>query len=250
MSNLFGHENLRVYTVAVEFVTLGDSLLKSVEGKAVACGHLSRAMEGIPLHIAHANNSWSAKERITYLGHANGSVLECAACLDVLVAKRMLNLQQTVPGKLLLRQVCGMLIAMQKSASARVVEDNIAPYATKGEAFFSHERLDIYQVALGFVAWIDELCRGLAGWPDLVGRLDKDSTSIVLNIAEGNGRFTAADHARFLGIAHSATVQSAAILDLAVARHIVDTDHTQQGRQMLERISAMLTVMAKNLKYS
>jgi len=47
-------------------------------------------MEGIPIHIAHANSSWSAKERITYLGHANGSVLECAACMDVLVAKGLL----------------------------------------------------------------------------------------------------------------------------------------------------------------
>ena len=250
MGNLFGHEKLRVYTVAVEFVTLGDSLLKLVEGKAAACGHLSRAMEGVPLHIAHANNSWSSKERLTYLGHANGSVLECAACLDVLVAKRMLNREQTVPGKLLLRQVCGMLIAMQKSASDRVCEDNVAPYSTKGEAFFSHERLDVYQVALGFVAWVDELCRGLAGRPDLVDRLDKDSTSIVLNIAEGNGRFTTADHARFLGIAHSATVQSAATLDLAVARHIVEAFSIKDGRPMLERIGAMLTVMAKNLKDS
>jgi four helix bundle protein len=250
MSNLFGHEQLRVYKASVEFVTLGDSLLKLVEGKAVACGHLSRAMEGIPLHIAHANNSWSAKERITYLGHANGSVLECAACLDVLVAKSLLNREQTAPGKLLLRQVCSMLIAMQKSASDRVAEDNDVPYTTKGELFFSHERLDVYQVALGFVAWVDEPCRGLTGRPDFVDRLDKDSTSIVLNIAEGNGRFTYADHGRFLGIAHSATVQSAAALELAVARHIVEADSIKAGRHLLERISAMLTVMAKNLKDS
>ena len=47
MSNLFGHEKLRVYKASVEFVILGDSLLKSVERKIAACGHLLRAMDGI-----------------------------------------------------------------------------------------------------------------------------------------------------------------------------------------------------------
>jgi len=250
MSNLFGHENLRVYKVSVEFVTLADSLLELVERKAVACGHLSRAMEGVPLHIAHANNSWSAKERITYLGHANGSVLECAACLDVLVAKRVLTREQTTPGKALFRQVCGMLIAMQKSASDRVREDGAERYETKQDTFFSHERLDVYQVALGFVTWVDQICRGLTGRQDLADRLDKASTGIVLNIAEGNGRFSLADHARFLGIAHSATVQSAATLDLAVARGVVQVENSRDGRQMLERIAAMLTAMTKKLRGS
>ena len=250
MSNLFGHEKLRVYRASVEFVTFADTLLKFIERKADACGHLSRAMESIPLHIAHANNSWSAKERITYLGHANGSVLECAACLDVLMARQLFNAEQTAPGKLLLRQICGMLIVMQRSASDRVCEGNATQYTTTQEVFFSHERLDVYRVALGFVTWIDELCRGMTGRQELVDRLDKASTGIVLNIAEGNGRFTPEDHARFLGIAHSATIRSAAALDLAVARHVVEADNTKNGRRMLERIGAMLTVMAKNLKHS
>jgi len=245
MSTLFGHEHLRVYKMAMEFVTLGDSLLSLAERKADACGHLSRAMESIPLHIAHANNSWSAKERITYLGHANGSVLECAACLDVLVARRVFDSAQTVPGKLLLRPVCGMLIAMQKSASDRVCEEDADPYTTKHEVYFSHERLDVYQLSLGFVSWVEELCCGLTERQDVADRLDRTSTSIVLNIAEGNGRFTVLDHARFLSIAHSATVQSASTLDLAVARHVVEADNTKRGRQMIERISAMLTAMAK-----
>ena len=105
-------------------------------------------------------------------------------------------------------------------------------------------------MALEFVAWIDELCRGLTGRQDLYDRLDKSSTSVVLNIAEGNGRFTTGDHSRFLDIAHSATVQSAATLDLAVARHVVEADNIKDGRLMLERIGAMLTAMAKKLMNS
>jgi four helix bundle protein len=250
MSSLFGHEHLRVYKASVAFVVFGDSLLKLVEGKASACDHLSRAMEGIPLHIAHANNSWSAKERITYLGHANGSVLECAGCLDVLVARRMSSTDQMVPGKELLRQVCGMLIVMQRSAADRVREEVGDEYTTKGDLFFSHERLDVYRVALDFVAWVNALCVGVTGRQDLVDRLDKYSTGIVLNIAEGNGRFTPADHSRFLGIAHAAVVKSAATLDLAVARHLVEADNIREGRRMLERMAAMLTAMVRGMRNS
>lgn len=249
MSNLFGHETLRVYQVSVEFVTLGDSLLACVERKTAACDHLLRAMEGIPLHIAQANNTWSAKERVTYLGHANGSVLECAACLDVLVAKRRLGGEQAEPGKRLLCQICGMLNAMQKCASKRVREEE-ALYETRQGVFFSHERLDVYQAALGFVTWCDEFCRGLTGRRELVDRLDKASTSIVLNIAEGNGRFTSVDHTRFLAMAHSATVQSAAMLDLTVARKMVAVGSTREGRKLLERIGAMLTAMARKVAHS
>lgn len=234
----------------MEFIRFGDSLLELAERTVDASSHLSRAMEGIPLHIAHANNSWSAKEQITYLGHANGSVLECAACLDVLTARRVIGPEQMIPGKTLLRQVCGMLVGMQKSTSDRVHEESVDQYLTRSDVFFSHEKLDVYQVALQFVAKTEEMCCGMSGRQDLVDRLDKVSTSIVLNIAEGNGRFTAIDHARFLGMAHSATVQSAATLDLAVARRAVDASRTNEGRQLLERISAMLTAMVGRVKDS
>ncbi|MFZ4394457.1 MAG: four helix bundle protein [Kiritimatiellia bacterium] len=248
MGNLFGHENLLVYKASVDFVLLGDSLLKVAGSKPVACNHLSRAMEGIPLHIAHANCSWSAKERISYLGHANGSALECAACLDVLLTKRLLNDAQVIPGKRLLRQVCGMLIAMQKNASGRVCEEPADIYTTNRDLYFNHERLDVYRCALVFVAWVDDLCRGQTGRHVPEDRLDNTSTSIALNIAEGNGRFSSIDHLRFIGIARTATVQATATLDLAVARHVLEVGNTQVGRQMLERIGAMLTAMARNIK--
>lgn len=245
MDELFGHENLRVFKASVEFVAIGDSLLELVERDVAACDHLSRAMEGIPLHIAHANSSWSMKERSTYLGHANGSVLECAACLDVLMSKQMLQRNQIEPGKSLLSSICGMLIAMEKAVTDRVCEADDSQYVTKRDAFFSHERLDVYQVALEFVHWVDGVCRSIEGRRDLANRLDEASTGIVLNIAEGNGRFSPADHARFLGIAHSATVKSAATVDLLIARKLLSSCDVGDGRRLLVRINAMLTAMSK-----
>ena len=119
------------------------------------------------------------------------------------------------------------------------------------QRFFDHEKLDVYQVSIEFVGWVESILAGLGGHRRHArDQLIRASESIPLNIAEGNGRFTPEDHARFLGIAHSATIRSAAALDLAVARHVVEADNTKNGRRMLERIGAMLTVMAKNLKHS
>ena len=59
----------------------------------------------------------------------------------------------------------------------------------------------MYQVGLDFVRWFI----GLPGARDLSGRLcreiDKSATSVVLNVAEGNGRYSELDHWRFLEIA-------------------------------------------------
>jgi hypothetical protein len=41
---------------------------------------------------------------------------------------------------------------------------------------------------------------------------------VVLNIAEGNGRYAELDHHRFLQIAQSAAVKGAVFLDLGVER--------------------------------
>jgi four helix bundle protein len=103
-------------------------------------------------------------------------------------------------------------------------------------------------IALEFVTWIDGMWLGLSARPDLIARLDKSSTSIVLNIAEGNGRFTPADHFRFLGIAHAAAVGSAAALDLAIARSFSTAVEIQEGRRMLGRIDSMLSAMGRKVK--
>jgi four helix bundle protein len=101
----FGHERLKVYDKSLEFVGLSTEVLGRVTRKVAACDHLARATESIPLNIAHASSSWSPTERITYLGHANGSSLECAACLDVIAEKQLLTSSEVLAGKRQLREI-------------------------------------------------------------------------------------------------------------------------------------------------
>jgi four helix bundle protein len=63
---------------------------------------------------------------------------------------------------------------------------------------------------------------------------------VVLNVAEGNGRYPEMDHRRFLEIAAASAVKSAACLDIYRQKALPMRVETSQGRERLNRIVAML----------
>ena len=65
------------------------------------------------------------------------------------------------------------------------------------------------------------------------------------DIAEGNGRFTGPDQAKFYGIAYKATIQSAALVDLATVNDAGGASRAEDGRELLRRTAAMLTALSK-----
>ena len=77
-------------------------------------------------------------------------------------------------------------------------------------------------------------------------QLDRASTSIPLNIAEGNGKFSKKDSGRFFQIAHGSALESAACLDLPVARRC-PRDAIVSGKATLEEIVKMLFTMLDQL---
>ena len=243
---MFGHEKLVVYKKSMDLVALRRELLTCISRRVIACDHFERASESILLNIAHASSAWSPKERIVYLGHANGSALECAACLDIFVAKTLLAIGDVHEGKSKLREIVNMLIAMKKDSSNRIREACSTEYSTKHDKFFSHEDLEVYQTALLFTKWVENVIESSSCSSDLLAKLDKSSTGIVLNIAEGNGRFSKTDQIRFLRISHKATIQSASLVDLAVVDSLSDVK-TKDGKNMLRQIAAMLISLSKKV---
>jgi four helix bundle protein len=104
------------------------------------------------------------------------------------------------------------------------------------------ERLDCYRVALEFQLLAAGLCRRprLGALRD---QLDRASVSIVLNIAEGAGRTTGPDKAHFFAIARGSATESAAVLDLLLARGLVGSSEHRHGRGLLIRVVQMVTRM-------
>ena len=105
---------------------------------------------------------------------------------------------------------------------------------------FSHEKLHVYQRSIDFVAWTQPILEELPGKVSARDQLDRASTSVPLNIAEGNAKFSHADRARFLQIAHGSAVECAACLDVLVARKLIDQPLASVGKEQLEAIVNML----------
>jgi hypothetical protein len=60
---------------------------------------------------------------------------------------------------------------------------------------FHHEKLTVYQRALEFAAWSQELIESLTKKTSTRDHLERAGDSIALNIAEGNGKFSQKDRA-------------------------------------------------------
>jgi four helix bundle protein len=113
------------------------------------------------------------------------------------------------------------------------------------EHFFDHDLLDVYRLSIENVANAFDTSRSLEGLYRLARdpclRVDK---SIPLNIAEGNGKRSLKERARFLDIARGSALECAAIQDVLVVFGGLsrETDHEVKSR--LVRGAPMLTGMA------
>ena len=58
------------------------------------------------------------------------------------------------------------------------------------ECWFDHEKPDVYREAIAFIAWLSALLEGTVRVGEVKDQLDRASTSIPLNIAEGNGKYS------------------------------------------------------------
>lgn len=116
---------------------------------------------------------------------------------------------------------------------------------------FDHERLDVYQLSLDFVVAADALRTSvLARRPALGDQLDRASTSIVLNVAEGAGEYKPREKARFYRMARRSGTECAAILDIINRLGLGSGTETDTPRVLLRRIVSMLVVLAKSREQS
>ena len=123
MKPRFDHEKLNVYQASLKFITWATDLLSKLDSKAAVKDHLDRASTSVPLNIAEGNGKFAIRDRCRFLDFARGSALECAACLDVLVAKRLANPSAVVSGKEQLLEILSMLVGLINSLTSRIGEE-------------------------------------------------------------------------------------------------------------------------------
>ncbi len=110
---------------------------------------------------------------------------------------------------------------------------------------FDHEKLKVYQTTIQFIVWLQTTLKNISSKHAVHNQIDRSSTSIALNIAEGNGKYTGKDRCRYFDIARGSALESAAALDILAAKGLVKPEETDVGKEMLKEIVSMLVGLIK-----
>jgi four helix bundle protein len=128
-------------------------------------------------------------------------------------------------------------------SSAVVIPSNDELDVTELDA----SKLHCYQVALE----LHSLCSTLvASFSNRIvkDQLERASLSVVLNIAEGGGRRSRRDKARFYTIARGSATEVAALMDVLERRHLAPVAAIRNGRRLAIRVIQMLTKIDAKLR--
>lgn len=117
LQSLFPHEQLRVYNQSIAFVAWAELLNEKLPRPLAVATEFESALTSIPLTLAVGNVRQSATERLEALESARSSALKCAACLDVLVAKKRVLAGQVFSGKKLLAELVATLVQLIQSTT-------------------------------------------------------------------------------------------------------------------------------------
>lgn len=132
----FDHEKLDVYRYELEFIEWVSPLLDEasavVKGRTrEVCDQLDRASLSALLNTAEGNGKRQRQVRAKFFDDARGSATECAACLDALVAKRVVPEDRIHAGKDLLLKIVSMLSGLinRFDGSGNVFREDSPEYA-------------------------------------------------------------------------------------------------------------------------
>jgi len=134
MALMFDHEKLDVYQLELHFITWVTPVIEQLAKQADVrtrdiCDHLERASVSALFNTAEGNGKRQRQTRAKFLDDARGSVTECAACLDALVARGASTTDAVGDGKTMLVRVYQMLTKLvQRYDSGHTVREEEAEY--------------------------------------------------------------------------------------------------------------------------
>ena len=107
-----------------------------------------------------------------------------------------------------------------------------------------HEELDVYRASIQFAALAARLVeRFPRGHGPIADQLKRAAFSMPLNIAEGYGKRSVRDRARYYDIARGSAHECAAVLDVARVLELLDDATFSRGKTLLHRVVSMLVRM-------
>jgi four helix bundle protein len=156
MRTYFDHENLDVYQLELRFVAWLAALLANVKRRpfdariAEVSDQLDRASLSSLLNTAEGNGRRQRQTRAKFFDDARGSVTECAASLDALVAKGICPKEDVQEGKEMLLRIASMLTKLislfdsSSSSSSTVVREQSPEQEFEDEEEDENVNVDVH----------------------------------------------------------------------------------------------------------
>lgn len=108
--DMLSFQRLDVYQRAIEFLALVTEIVEDVpRGHAERIDQLVRSAESVVRNIAEAAGRWSPADVAKHYKIARGEGMECAASLDILKLRGLLDHARYAKGIALLERVVAML---------------------------------------------------------------------------------------------------------------------------------------------
>ena len=102
---------------------------------------------------------------------------------------------------------------------------------------------ELYQLSLKFLHLAHNHAEQLPrGYAELREQLKRASLSIVLNVAEGAGKFSKAEQKRYYGIARGSAFECYAAIEAA---HVLDLEKSTSLRDAIDLIDRIISVLTK-----
>lgn len=110
----------------------------------------------------------------------------------------------------------------------------------------NHERLEVYKRSIQLLALTTSISQTLPrGNGEIKDQFKRASLSVVLNIAEGYGKYNRKDKVRFYQISKGSAHECAAIFDCLEVLGIVESEHYLRGKRLCYEVICMLVALCK-----
>ena len=110
---MLSFQRLDVYQRSIQFLSLASEVVDALpRGNAGRADQLVRAAEAVPRNIAEGAGRWSRADMSKHYKIARGEAMECAASLDVLKLRHLIDEPRYDRGIELLEAVVAMLTKM------------------------------------------------------------------------------------------------------------------------------------------
>jgi four helix bundle protein len=113
---------------------------------------------------------------------------------------------------------------------------------------FAFQHLPVYQKSKQFHSECKKIIQTIPYDKMVVDQLNRASLSIILNIAEGSGKFSNPDRKKFFIIARASIFECIAILDILHDENKIDDAVYKSQSVIGDQISRLLYTMIQNLK--